>query len=260
MSVPSVAIADFARRVFTRFDDKRTLVIGAGDMAEETLKYLRQHGAGDVTVVNRHLPRAESLAQRWQGRALPWEQLWDALADADLVISTTGSPTAVVTLPQYLGVESARNGRALLVLDLAVPRDFDPAIADRPGVHLFSVDDLEAACQRNRRARDEEMPAALQIVEEETAAFLVELHHRAVAPTVRRLQQGWHMPKEVELERLFHKLPQLSDRARHEIRHSFDRLVGKLLHPPLESLREESRTGVPLDLIEAIDTLFQLKD
>ena len=259
VSIPSVAIADFAKQVFDRFDDKRTLVIGAGEMAEETLKYLRQEGAVHITVVNRHFPRAEALAQRWQGQAVPWDQLDESLAAADLVISTTGAPTAVVTLPQFLVVEGARNGKLLVVLDLAVPRDFDPAIADQPGVYLFSVDDLEAACARNRRARDDEMPAALRIVEEETAGFLSELHHRAVTPTIRRLQQGWSMPKDAELERLFHKLPQLSDRARQEIQRSFDRLLGKLLHPPLESLREESHDGVPNDLISAIDTLFQLK-
>ena len=189
-------------------------MIGAGEMAEETLKYLRQQGAVHVTVVNRHIERAEALAQRWQGQVVPWERLGEALAAADLVISTTGAPTTLVSLPQFLGIEPARNGRPLLILDLAVPRDFDPAIGDRPGVYLFSVDDLKAACDRNRRARDGEMPAALRIIEEETERFLAELRHRAVAPTIRRLQQGWQMPKEAELERLFHKLPQLNDRAR----------------------------------------------
>lgn len=260
VSIPSVAIADFARQVFDRFDDKQTLVIGAGEMAEETLRYLRQEGVIRVSVVNRHVPRAEALAQRWQGQALPWERLGEALAAADLVISATGAPTTLITLPQFLRLEPARKGRPLLILDLAVPRDFDAAIGDRPGVYLFSVDDLAAACDQNRHARDGELPTALRIVEEETDGFLTELHHRAVAPTIRRLQQGWRMPKDAELERLFHKLPQLSDRARREIRQAFDRLVGKLLHPPLQSLREESRAGVPNVLLDALDTLFQLKD
>ena len=180
VSIPSVAIADFARQVFERFDDKQTLVIGAGEMAEETLKYLRQQGAVHVTVVNRHIERAEALARRWQGQVVPWERLWEALAAADLVISTTGAPTTLVSLPQFLRIEPARNGRPLLILDLAVPRDFDPAIGDRPGVYLFSVDDLKAACDRNQRARDGEMPAALRIVEEETERFLA-----GVAPPCR---------------------------------------------------------------------------
>jgi glutamyl-tRNA reductase len=260
VSVPSVAIADVARQVFDRFDDKQTLVIGAGEMADETLKYLRQEGVVRLTVVNRHIARAEAVARRWQGEVAPWERLGEALAAADLVISTTGAPTTLVSLPQFLGIEPARGGRPLLILDLAVPRDFDPAIGDRPGVFLFSVDALEAACNRNRCARDRQMPAALRVIEEETDRFVAGLRHRAVAPTVRRLQQGWQMPKEAELERLFDKLPQLNDRARHEIRQSFDRLVGKLLHPPLESLRAESRGDTLASLLDAVDTLFQLKE
>jgi glutamyl-tRNA reductase len=234
-------------------------VIGAGEMAEETLKYLRQQGAVHVTVINRHIERAEGLAKRWQGEVVPWQRLGEALIAADLVISTTGAPTTLVTLSQFLCIEPARCGRVLLVLDLAVPRDFDPAIGKRPGVYLFSVDDLKAACDRNQRARDGEMPAALRIIEEETERFLAEVCHRAIAPTIRRLQQGWHVPKEAELDRLFGKLPQLNDRARDEIRQSFDRLVGKLLHRPLESLRAESRTGVPIALLDAVETLFPMK-
>ena len=235
-------------------------MIGAGKMAEETLTYLHQQGAVHVTVLNRHIERAEAAAERWQGQVMPWERLPEALTAADVVIGTTGSPTILVSLPQFLRIEPARHGRLLLILDLAVPRDFDPAIGDRPGVSLFSVDDFTAACDQNRHARDGEMPAAHQIIEEETDRFLAELYHRAVAPTIRRLQQGWRMPKEAELERLFHKLPQLNDRVRSEIRQSFDRLVGKLMHPPLALLRAESQDGVPNALLDAVDTLFQLKD
>jgi glutamyl-tRNA reductase len=259
VSVPSVAVADFARRVFTRFDDKRILVIGAGEMAEEAIKYLRAAGATTISVINRHLERAEVVAERWQGYALRWEHLWQALTEADLVVSATGSPTTVVSLPQFLSIESARNGRPLVILDLAVPRDFDPAIARRPDVHLFSVDDLKAASDRNQQARDDEMPAALNIIDEGTEQFMTELNRRALAPTIRRLQQAWHRPKDAELTRLFNKLPQLSGRAREEIERSFDRLLGKLTHRPLESLRAESRDGVPTALLQAVDTLFQLK-
>ena len=124
-----------------------------------------------------------------------------------------------------------------------MPRDFEPAIGDRPDVYLYSIDDLQAACQRNRAIRDKELPAAMHIVEQETARFMAEMYHRAVGPVIERLRQGWHKPKEEELERLMHKLPELDDHAREEIRRSFDRLVNKLLHPPLESLRDESPQG-----------------
>jgi len=260
VSIPSVAVADFAQQIFERFDDKKTLVIGAGETAEETLRYLQDQGARDVTVINRHAERAEELARRWRGRAAPWERLPEALAQADLVISTTGAEQPIVTLERFRTIEASRPPRPLFVLDLAVPRDFDPAIGDRPGVFLYSIDDLRQACERNRRARGRELPAAMRIIDQETRRFMADLHHRATGPVIQRLRKGWQEPKEEELCRLFHKLPDLDEHARDEIRQSFDRLVNKLMHPPLESLRDEARHGIPHALLEALTKLFQLKD
>jgi glutamyl-tRNA reductase len=260
VSLPSIAVADFAQQIFERFDDKNTLIIGAGEMAEETLRYLRDEGIQDVAVINRSPGRAVELAQRWHGRAIPWEQLFEALTAADLVISTTGAPEPIVRFEQFLRIEAGRQQRTLFILDLAVPRDFDAAIGQRPGVFLYSIDDLRAVCERNRKARDKELPTARRIIQQETDRFMAELHHRATGPIIRRLQQGWEKPKEEELSRLFHKLPELSDRAREEIRQSYNRLLNKLLHPPLESLRDESQNGIPHSLMDALARLFQLKD
>lgn len=260
VSVPSVAVADFARQVFERFDDKHALVIGAGEMAEECLRYLRDEGIQRVTVVNRHFERAAELARRWEGQAAPWENLAASLAAADLVVSTTGATEPVVTDARFAEVEASRFQRPLLILDLAVPRDFEPSIGDRPNVYLYSIDDLQVVCRQNREARDRELPSAMHIVEQETARFTAEVRRHAVGPVIERLRQGWRKPKEEELERLLNKLPDLDDRAREEIHRSFDRLMNKLLHPPLESLREESREGVPGGLLDALARLFQLKD
>ncbi len=260
VSIPSVAVADFAQQIFERFDDKRTLVIGAGEMAEETLRYLRAEGVQQVTVVNRSPERAEELARRWNGQPLPWAELPHALAHADLVISTTGASEPIVSASLFQQVEAVRNGRPLFILDLAVPRDFDPAIGDRPNVYLYSVDDLREACQRNRQERDKQLPRALRIIEQEAERFLADLHHRATSPIIRRLHEEWQKPKEEELRRLFNKLPQLDDHARAEIREAFDRLLNKLLHPPLASLRDEARHGVPHALLDALARLFRLRD
>jgi len=260
VSIPSVAIGDFASQIFERFDDKEILVIGAGEMAEETLRYLVEAGAKTITVVNRSFERAEALARTWHGRAATWEQLPQLLAGADLVISTTGASEPIITSDDFERIERARYQRPLFILDLAVPRDFDPAIGDRLGVYLYSIGDLEAACRRNRQERERELPEAIAIVEDETARFMAELHHRATAPIIRRLREGWHQPKEDELRRLFNKLPELDDRARGEIQQAFDRLVNKLLHPPLESLRSEAAQGPPHGLLDALKRLFQLRD
>jgi glutamyl-tRNA reductase len=260
VSIPSVAVADFAQQIFERFDDKETLVIGAGEMAEETLRYLRDEGAQSITVVNRRCERAEEVARRWHGKARPWEQLREAICAADLVISTTGADRPIVMLDDYLAIEAVRPQRPLFVLDLAVPRDFDPAIGARPDVYLYSVDDLQAACERNRAQRDKELPAAMRIIGQETDRFMRELYHRATGPLIQQLREGWQKPKDEELKRLLNRLPNLDERAKNEIRQSFDRLVNKLLHPPLESLRDESRHGIPHVLLDALAKLFQLKD
>ena len=260
VSIPSVAVADFAQQIFERFDDKQTLVIGAGEMAEETLRYLRDEGASDISVLNRSFERAAALAERTGGRARPWDELLAALTAADLVISATGSTEPVLRLEQYLKIEPLRRERPLFVLDLAVPRDFEAAIGDRPGVYLYSVDDLQAACAANRRERDKELPAAQRIVDQETAAFLSEIRRRAAGPVIQRLNEEWQKPKEEELRRLLNKLSDLDQRSRDEIRQAFDRLIGKLLHMPLESLRHESRHGMPSALLDALKRLFQLRD
>jgi glutamyl-tRNA reductase len=260
LSIPSVAVGDFAKRIFERFDDKQVLVIGAGEMAEETLRYLRDEGARRVTLLNRNLDRAQTLASEWNGQAVPWEALDEALTAADLVVSTTGATEPVVTLARYRPIETAREQRVLFVLDLAVPRDFDPAIGECLNVYLYSIDDLEDTCRRNREERNKELPRAMNIVDEETVRFMAELHHHATGPIIKRLRSGWQQPKEDELKRLFNRLPGLTDAQRDEIRQSFDRLINKLLHPPLESLRDEARHGIPHALLDALKRLFQLKD
>jgi glutamyl-tRNA reductase len=260
VSIPSVAVGDFAREIFERFDDKQVLVIGAGEMAEETLLYLRDAGARQITVINRSHQRALSLAERCGGKAAGWEELDRLLTASDLVVSTTGAPEPIVTFARYRQIEADRFQRPIFILDLAVPRDFDPAISDCLGVYLYSVDDLGAACQRNRQKRDRELPRALAIVEEETQRFMAELHHRATGPIIQRLRQSWQALRDQELARLFNKLPELDQRGRGEIEQAFDRYVNKLLHPPLESLRDESRHGAPHGLLEALKRLFKLRD
>ena len=260
ISIPSVAVADFASGVFERFDDKRVLLIGAGKMAAETLRYLRAAGARDVLIVNRTAGRAGDLAARLGARAGSFENLSAELAAADLVVSTTGATAPVVSLELFAEVELRRAGRPLVVLDLAVPRDFDPRIGQRPGVWLYSVDDLAAACAANRKSRQRELPAALTIIDEETQRFMGDLHHRSTAPVIERLRAGWNETGDAELDRLFRRLPGLDDASRAEIRQSFDRYAAKLLHPPLASLRSESRAGPPHGLLDALKRLFDLKD
>jgi glutamyl-tRNA reductase len=260
VSIPSVAVADYARQFFERFDDKLVLVIGAGEMAEETLRYLMDAGARQVIVVNRSRPRAEELARQMTGRVRPWDELHACLVEADLVVSATGAAEPIVTAAEFKAIVAERFQRPLLILDLAIPRDFDPAIGDLQGIYLCTIDDLSAACQRNRKDREKEWPKAEKIIDEETARFMADLHHRATAPTIRRLKARADEVKADELKRLLGRLAQLDPKTQEEIRIAFDRLVNKLLHPPLESLRDEAQRGTPHGLLEALKRLFQLSD
>jgi glutamyl-tRNA reductase len=258
VSIPSVAVV-FAREIYETFGDKNILVIGAGEMGEDTLRYLKDDGAKQIRIVNRSLQRAADLALRTGGEPREWSELHKLLVEADLVISTTGATEPIMTGEEFRGIERERYQRPLVVLDLAVPRDFHPSVGDFPGVYLYSIDDLQSACDANRKAREKEWPAAERIIEEETARFMSDLHHRATGPTIKRLKQRADELKVDELARLLNKVPDLNDRQREEIRRSFDRLVNKLLHPPLESLRDEAAQGTPHGLLDALKRLFRLE-
>ena len=150
VSIPSVAIADYASRLFETFANKRVVVLGAGEMGEETLRYLVDEGANDITIVNRHRGRAEGLAKEFDGRVADWEQLETELTSADLVISTTGAREAVVTKDMFRRIERHRNQQAMFVLDLAVPRDFEAEIDRFSNVYLYSLDDLAKVCEKKQ--------------------------------------------------------------------------------------------------------------
>jgi glutamyl-tRNA reductase len=259
VSIPSVAVAEFAKSVFERFDDKRVLVIGAGEMGEEALRYLIDEGARNISLVNRSRQRAEELAARLAGQPRPWDELHKLLVEADLVVSATGASEPIIAVEDFKAIVAERYQRPLLILDLAIPRDFDPQIEQLTGVYLYSIDDLKAACERNRRERELEWPRAERIIEEETRRFIADLHHRATAPTIKRLKSRADAVKTEELARLLNKLGPVDSKTQSDITAAFDRLVNKLLHPPLESLRDEAEQGTAHGLLEALKRLFRLE-
>ena len=256
--MPSVAVVDFALRIFERLNDKKTLVLGAGEMAEETLKYLSDYGARSVVVVNRSREKAERLAEQWHGVVVDWDDRFQALASTDLAIVATGAAEPIITLNDYLKIENARNvNRSLFILDLAVPRNVDPKVGKRPNVYLYSIDDLESACVRNKELRDKEIPKALKIVREETARFLANVNARKSIDAIRLLRNGWNEVKETELDRLLRKL-NCDKHTEEEIRYAFDRLVNKLLHSPTTTLRAASQNESGSRLTEVMKKLFKL--
>lgn len=189
VSIPSVAVGDFARGFFERFERKQVLVIGSGEMAEETLRYLIDEGVHDITIVNRSRERSEELARRTAGQSADWKQLFELLIRADLVVSTTGASEPIIQLEEFQRVAPGRFQRLLFILDLAVPRDFDHRIGDEPNVYLYSIDDLSQVCDENRRQRQHAWPVAEKIVDQEIDRLMTELHHHATGPAIRQLRE-----------------------------------------------------------------------
>ncbi len=258
VSIASVAVGEFARNIFDSFQDKRVLIIGAGEMAEETLRYLKDAGVEDVLVVNRSVDRAQRLAESWGGVVIPWSDLDLWLGKADVIVSTTGADVPIIDAARFRQARSRNPGRVSIVLDLGAPRDFDPAVRELENVFLYDIDSLQITCEENRKARHREIHKAHQIIEEETSAFLAEFYRRASSDLVISLREGWHDIAQQELERLFRKSAHFDDQDREAIEQMVKRVVNKLLHPPLEALRDESRDGHPTGLLNALKRLFGL--
>ncbi len=181
---------------------------------------------------------------------------------ADLVISTTGAAQPIVHRNELRSARTAHHARAVLILDLAVPRDFEMSIAELADVYLYTLDDLQKVCDRNVEARQREWPKATRIVDQELKKFVAESVHRVSGPTIRRLRSQADAIKQEELARLLAKLDarDVEPEVRKEIELAFDRLVNKLLHPPLKSLRDHADTKHHANLLDALRHLFQLKD
>jgi glutamyl-tRNA reductase len=260
VSIASVAIGEFGKSIFDRFDDKCVLIIGAGEMAEETLRYLDTEGVGRIVVVNRSPERAIALAEKFkQAEVQPFESLDEWLGKSDVIVSTTGATQPIVDETRFRAVRD--RSRPVFILDLGAPRDFAPGVVNvDDNVFLYDIDDLEATCEKNRQARKKEISKALTIIDDETALFMQDVNHRATGPIVKRLRDQWHEISDDELGMLRSRLSHLSDDDLDQVERSVGRIVNKLLHPPLKTLRIEAKEGTPHGLIDALKRLFHLQE
>lgn len=257
VSIASVAVGDFGKSIFSRFDNKTVLVIGAGEMAEETLTYLQSEGVKRILVANRSRERAERLAEQFQGEAVDFAELDTWLAKADVIVSTTGASQTLITRDRFAAARAKSNRHPVFILDLAAPRDFDPSISGvDDNVFLYDIDALEETCEQNRQARRAEVQKAQEIIAAQTRTFMQEIYHRATGPVIHRLREHWNEISRAELDRLYRKYPGLDAGQREAIEGTISRIVNKLLHPPLEALKDEARGGTPEGLIHAIRRLF----
>ena len=259
-SVSSAAV-EFVREVFETFTDKTVLVIGAGEMGRLTLNHIRELNPARVLVTNRSPERAEAVAAEHGGQVVPWGQLDDALALADIVLSTTGAPEYVVSRRRFdEKVRPRRGGRALVVFDMAVPRDFDPRLHDGDRVSVFNVDDLTRVADQAAAERRRHVPAAEAIVAAEVTRFVQDWARRKDGPVIGQLTAEADRVRDAVLLPLLGKLDKKLTPAELEyLEGAFRLFQNKLLHGPIAALQEASRAGHGGTLRDALMKLFGLK-
>lgn len=260
VSVSSVAV-DYVRQVFDHFNDKTVLVIGAGKMGELTLRHLKELKPQRILVTNRSPEKALQVAQGCGGQAMPWEQLDDALVQSDIVLSTTGAPEPIMTRRRFDGILARRSGGTMVILDIAVPRDFDPRIHDGDRACLFNIDDLQRIREQTLADRKKHIPPAEAIVEQEVKRFLTDWNRRRNGPIIARLTQECEARRRTIVSQLLSKLNgKLTDADRAYVEGAFRLLQNQFLHGPISALAEEPPEAGRHTLLEALRKLFRLEE
>jgi glutamyl-tRNA reductase len=256
-SVSSLAASLAAREVHD-LPRARILVVGAGEMAELAVEALHKRGAFNISVLNRTLERAQSLASRWQAQAFTFDQLDALLTDADIVITSTSSPLPIIDAARMQAILPGRARPHLVMIDIAVPRDIDAQVGTLPGVKLFDLDHLEAMVASSLAERQAQVPLVEAIIAEEKAAFLAYLQTVDVLPMITHLRQQAEDIRIAELDRTLRKLPDLTETERQRIEAMSRAIVKKLLASPTQRLRDEAACPHAAEYTTVARTLFDL--
>jgi glutamyl-tRNA reductase len=256
-SIPAAAAA-LAQQVFELLDGHRVVLVGAGRMSELTARNLRSRGAAVASVLNRTLERAEALAADLDARAATLDELVGALSDADIVVSSTSAPGFVLTADELASSLRARRGRPLLLIDLAVPRDVDPAFATFDGCFVYDVDDLEAIVSASLAGRRSEAVEAERIVTEEAERFRAWQASLAVVPAIASLRARAEEIRASELARIEARLGRLPEGDRDVVDTVTAQIVNKLLHLPTVRMKEAAVTPDGLLYADVVRHLFGL--
>ncbi len=256
-NVSSVAV-ELASKVFGDLAGKNVLVIGAGKMSSLAARHLYASGAQKIVVTNRSPEKAEALAAEIEGDARPWSDLEGLLVDADVVLSSTGARAPILTRPLFKKVMKARRWRNIVVIDIAVPRDAEPAINELDGVYLFNIDDLDKVVQANLAERAKAAEHATKIVEHEAGQFEHWLRTQGVVPTIVALREHFAHVADAEVHKVLDQLArkELSrDQQREIIQRLVQLVLNKLLHHPTTVLRGAA-PGEAAVLASAVCELF----
>jgi glutamyl-tRNA reductase len=256
----STAAVQLAKKIFGGLTGRRAMVLGAGEMAELALASLQQEGVRAAVVANRTFERAAELAATYGASAVRYEEAWDALAEVDLLLCSTAAPRPVVSVERVRAAVEARGDRPLCILDIAMPRDVDPAVSTLDNVFLYDMDDLHAVVSSNLARRTSALPAAEAVITAEVEKFWQWVAGLAAVPVLTQFRDEMNRMRERELVAALRRLPDLTPEQRAAVEHFSHSLMNKFLHEPSVRLRAAAANGRGLGVVDAARYLFALDD
>lgn len=258
VSVASAAV-DLAAKIFGSLEGKQVCLVGAGKMSELAARHLLARGAGPIFVANRTYERACELASRFEGQAIRFDQLHAHCEQADIVITSTGSPVAIFRREHGEKFLAKRKNRPMFFIDIAVPRDVDPAMNKLDGIFVYDIDDLQDVVATHVSNRKQEAQAAEKIVETEVERFHARLQSLHVVPTIVSLQDHFETIRQAELDRVRGRLGQLSAEQEEAVEALSHGIVNKILHTPITRLKSAATDPEITTLLESFRKIFNLQ-
>lgn len=254
----SHAAVELAKKIFGTLTGKKILLIGAGEMAELTGTQLIEKGAQSIIIANRSFAQAELLAEKFHGEAVPLDSLDKKLIEADIVISSTGSPNFIVTADMLRKIHHQRKNRLLFLIDIAVPRDIDPAASALENVYLYNIDNLQDIVDDNINARKKEAIKAEAIVDEEVARYVNWQKELQSVPTIVSLRNMAGEIVQAEMQKAAGWMGNMTREDQEKIEMLINSIVNKVLHAPVTVMKEESSDISSRDIVAAVRRLFRL--
>jgi glutamyl-tRNA reductase len=242
VSVASVAV-EMARKIFGSLHGRTVFLVGAGKMSELAARHLVQQGAGAILVTNRTQERAHRMAEDFDGRVIPFEQLYDAASSADIVITSTGAPHPIFRREHGHAFLHRRRNRPMFFIDIAVPRDVDPEMNKLDGIFVYDIDDLQQVAAAHMEERSRQAIDAEAIVAAEVERFHQRQRAVNVAPAIVALQRKAEEIRVAELQRIHARLGTLTPEQLAAVEALTRGLVNKFLHPPMQALKQAAREG-----------------
>jgi glutamyl-tRNA reductase len=258
VSVASVAV-DLAKKIFGALNGKTVMLVGAGKMCELAARHLLAHGAGSIFVYNRTLERAQKLAHKFGGQALPWDQLYDSADKADIVITSTGAPVAIFRREHGEKFLARRRNRPMFFIDIAVPRDVDPEVNKLDGIFVYDIDDLQQVVSTHVADRRREAQRAEEIINDEVERFLARMQTLDVVPTIVSLQEHLETIRQAEIDRVRGRLGELSPEQELAIEAMSRGIINKIMHTPITTLKSAAREEQGTTVIDVVRRLFNLQ-